>query len=734
MTGFTIGIPVYNEEEILVSHTERLLAFLDGLGREYEVLIGSNGSTDSTPTVGAELALRLPRVSFFHVPERGVGVAFREFVRRAQYPFLVSVDMDLSVELSFIPSALQLLESHEIVVGSKKLGRQQRSWFRKLASDAFLRVVRLLLGLRYDDYSIAAKAFRVDMLRRFADCIDSGTSYVLEMCYMTQRAGGRITQVPVSCEDFRVSKFNLLHEAYYKYGHLFRLWLRTRSAHAAPRHGNDASSTDTPPTSVEVPPPTGDRALKSALALAFMAGFLLASAAHAILTPGEREELANVLETLSYASDISAGTRAGELFRREETLAQDLEVFLAAWFAERPCTDLLSQWLRAAALDEPSRDARARAQEALTGALVGSVAATFDSLLPDELAPALASDPGFLEDLRARMQLLGELAWRADGLSSTSRRAHAARLARLVGDHTSVLRAEVTIDVGARPKLAVLRAQLFKMLRDLPRPFDAEAFVGDAGLAGIHAEIVRRHGIVVLDNNGFDLAQLDAIQQVLTAIPPELHRLTNVSQHEFLGNILGGRAEVELRGSVGVNLLATPVYAEFENQFPPDVEPRRIRTFCAALQHELNHAVEELTIGGDPALIRRRDGLVARAGRTDPLQYLRSTAPAHTFPDAPQELFASISNQYLTDSAHTLALAQARLAGGRTAPLDQFLFFADVYSRGGDFTLFFAQDEECNYSAYPVRVRRDAQGRIVRITWPGGDARFQLDRDGWVVR
>src|SRR5437867_13085296 len=93
-TPFTVGIPVYNEEAILVANTERLLAFLDGLGREYEILIGSNGSTDSTTTLGADLQHRFPRVSFFHLPTRGVGFAFREFVRRARHPFLVSVDMD----------------------------------------------------------------------------------------------------------------------------------------------------------------------------------------------------------------------------------------------------------------------------------------------------------------------------------------------------------------------------------------------------------------------------------------------------------------------------------------------------------------------------------------------------------------------------------------------------------------------------------------------------------------
>lgn len=225
-TPFTVGIPVYNEEAILVPNTERLLAFLDGLGREYEVIIGSNGSTDSTTAIGMDLNRRFHAVQFFHIAERGVGLAFRQFLERARHPFLISVDMDLSVDLSFIPTALELLETHDIVVGSKRMGNQKRSLLRKLASDSFLRATRLLLGLTYDDYSIAAKGFRVAVARQFKNRINEGSSYVLEMCYLAKRAGGRIVQVPVTCEDWRRSKFNLLHEAIYKYGHLLQLWFR----------------------------------------------------------------------------------------------------------------------------------------------------------------------------------------------------------------------------------------------------------------------------------------------------------------------------------------------------------------------------------------------------------------------------------------------------------------------------------------------------------------------------
>jgi glycosyltransferase involved in cell wall biosynthesis len=225
-TAFTIGIPILDEADILIENTSRLLRHLDTLGREYEVILGSNGSTDATVDLGREFARRDPRVSFFHISERGVGLAFKEFVSRARHPYLVSVDMDLSIDLGFIGAALDELESHDLVVGSKRVGKQQRTLFRKLGSESFSLATRCLLGLAYDDYSIAAKAYRVDVLRRYLDRIDAGSSYVLEICYLVQRAGGRIAKLPVSCTDLRASKFNLWREAQYKYAHLVRLWWR----------------------------------------------------------------------------------------------------------------------------------------------------------------------------------------------------------------------------------------------------------------------------------------------------------------------------------------------------------------------------------------------------------------------------------------------------------------------------------------------------------------------------
>jgi hypothetical protein len=83
-----------------------------------------------------------------------------------------------------------------------------------------------LLGIEFVDYSIAAKAYRVPVIRRYAGLISHGSAYVLDLVYYVNRDGGRVVQVPVRCEDHRHSKFNLGAEAIHKFSNLGRLWWR----------------------------------------------------------------------------------------------------------------------------------------------------------------------------------------------------------------------------------------------------------------------------------------------------------------------------------------------------------------------------------------------------------------------------------------------------------------------------------------------------------------------------
>jgi glycosyltransferase involved in cell wall biosynthesis len=222
--GLSIIIPVFNEADIIEANTERLLDFMNSLNTPFEIILASNGSTDQTIEIGRILAERHPDVRFFSLAEKGVGRAFVMGVSHAQYDAIVSLDMDLSIDLDLIPQAARLLSDYEIVVGSKKMGSQRRTLWRKAGSTTFIITVKLLLGLSFEDYSIAAKAYRKNVIEGYLPRIDHGTSYVLDMIYHTLANGGRAVEIPVHCEDFRTSKFNLTREALYRFRNLFLLW------------------------------------------------------------------------------------------------------------------------------------------------------------------------------------------------------------------------------------------------------------------------------------------------------------------------------------------------------------------------------------------------------------------------------------------------------------------------------------------------------------------------------
>jgi len=223
--GITIFIPVYNEEALVVQNTKRLHAYMRSLGLPFEIVMGSNGSTDQTKALAQQICKDHKQIRYFHLRQKGVGAAFKQGVHLARYRHIVTVDMDLSIDLDFIPTADRLLNRYDVVVGSKVTGDQKRPYIRKAASSVFIHLAKFLLRIAFHDYSIAAKGYRTEVVRRYANCIDAKTFYVVEVVYRASRDGYRIVEAPVICHDMRESRFNLVHEGVYKFGHLFRLWL-----------------------------------------------------------------------------------------------------------------------------------------------------------------------------------------------------------------------------------------------------------------------------------------------------------------------------------------------------------------------------------------------------------------------------------------------------------------------------------------------------------------------------
>lgn len=256
-------------------------------------------------------------------------------------------------------------------------------------------------------------------------------------------------------------------------------------------------------------------------------------------------------------------------------------------------------------------------------------------------------------------------------------------------------------------------------------------------LGGFHQpyrDLFSVHGIYLLDNTSLSVSQLELIDTLLNLVPQELHNLAFVSVLNILGaefppGITGVDFCASNRGSV--NIFGIDIGMS-ENSFPPDVSPGLVDIFTIIVVHELNHIVDAFTINKNPSLSERKNMLIEAAG-SDSMNYLRSMFSDGFFMEAPQEFFASISNEWFTDSAKTLELGLIRFDGGRPHPLNQALFFAEVYCLGGTSTYFYRSDTQGNIERTIVPLSHDRSGHINRLTVNNIQYDFKLDSAGNVL-
>ena len=160
----TIFIPVYNEEDIIEENTKRLINYMKKLKVKHEIIIVSNGSNDNTNKIGKNIR----GIRFFTLPKKGVGDAIYLAARHAKYDHILTLDMDLSIGMDFIDRAVKLVKKYDIIIGSKLVGDQDRKLYRLILSKGFIFLTWLLLGLKYQDYSIATKVWPKKLLLEIA--------------------------------------------------------------------------------------------------------------------------------------------------------------------------------------------------------------------------------------------------------------------------------------------------------------------------------------------------------------------------------------------------------------------------------------------------------------------------------------------------------------------------------------------------------------------------------------
>jgi len=218
----SVIIPAYNEQARLAPHLGHVIAYLHERFLDFELIVVDDGSTDQTASVVTAAFQGEPRARLIaYQPNRGKGYAIRTGVLASRGEQVIFLDADLSTPVEEIPRALELLQTADIVIGSRDLPgadiRVPQPPYRRLASEIFKWVRYLMIGLwNISDTQCGFKAYRGPAARQlFALAQVERFLFDVEILYLADRAGLRILEIPVRWTDASGSKVrfweNLIH-------------------------------------------------------------------------------------------------------------------------------------------------------------------------------------------------------------------------------------------------------------------------------------------------------------------------------------------------------------------------------------------------------------------------------------------------------------------------------------------------------------------------------------------
>ncbi|MBW1742975.1 MAG: glycosyltransferase family 2 protein [Deltaproteobacteria bacterium] len=204
MTYLSLIIPAYNEESCLEKNSETVLAYLDALDRDYELIFVDDGSRDSTPSIIERIVKNNPQCRSLSNPtNRGKGNAVRRGVLAATGKYVIFVDADLAVPIGFVAACLSSLEAMTpVVIGSRHLPsssfKVREGPLRQVCGEVYRRFARLSLGLRVSDITCGLKGFE----REAATDIFSRSKidrwgYDVEIIFLAHKLKYVIEEVPV---------------------------------------------------------------------------------------------------------------------------------------------------------------------------------------------------------------------------------------------------------------------------------------------------------------------------------------------------------------------------------------------------------------------------------------------------------------------------------------------------------------------------------------------------------
>jgi glycosyltransferase involved in cell wall biosynthesis len=201
----SVVVPAYREGRRIHSNLTRLIGELDKLDVPYEIVVVSDGNTDTT--VREAKRVESPAIRVFHYPMNiGKGFALSCGVDQSVGDLVTFIDADMELDPANIGRFIDLMRSSgcDAVIGSKRHPQSKVSYprLRRLQSAAYQLLVRVLFNLKVRDTQTGLKLFRRQVLREALPLLAiKRFAFDLELLVVARQLGYRnVCEAPINLD------------------------------------------------------------------------------------------------------------------------------------------------------------------------------------------------------------------------------------------------------------------------------------------------------------------------------------------------------------------------------------------------------------------------------------------------------------------------------------------------------------------------------------------------------
>lgn len=193
-TPVSIVMPAYNEELEVGNQIERIQAVLERVDWPYELIVVDDGSVDGTAQVASRYPVRLVR----QPRNRGYGAALKAGMAASQYDWILITDADGTYPADMIPTLLEKMQDHDMVVAARVGENVSIPWVRRPAKWFLGWLASFLAEQPIPDLNSGQRIFKKSLAQQFEHLLPSGFSFTTTITLALLCTDHAVAYVPIN--------------------------------------------------------------------------------------------------------------------------------------------------------------------------------------------------------------------------------------------------------------------------------------------------------------------------------------------------------------------------------------------------------------------------------------------------------------------------------------------------------------------------------------------------------